>query len=300
MLRCSTLQNVRTFGDSTKTPGQHINDRCYILAQFSENSNLDWAYDLRAALGGGELKYGKYLELRHLIQANQHLWKKVLSGTAEATIVVIENRFYIEAIAYSLASEGAELGHDVAFEDILREAALCMIDHAPIMRLQDLEPTLLSGVIPRCRYQPHQYTPAIVYERIGHKFNDAATFAARAHAIFDLDCLKGAASTNELFQSPHRRALLLDIGAVDRVFDKEHPKSAAMLDEMLTSLEFDRVNSGARQHRISESSSDSHEALQAADFCAGLASEIMMNASDDRERALRSRFRRVIFNGSTR
>ena len=29
---------MKTFGDSTKTPGQHIDDRCYILAQFSEAS----------------------------------------------------------------------------------------------------------------------------------------------------------------------------------------------------------------------------------------------------------------------
>lgn len=134
---------MKTYGDSTKTPGEHIDDRCYILAQFPETVNLDWARDLRGSLGGGELKYQKYLGLRHRIQADKQLWKRVLDGTSEATIVVIENAFYINAIAYRLKEAGAELGHDVTFEEILRGAALCMIEHAPVMRIPDLMPELI-------------------------------------------------------------------------------------------------------------------------------------------------------------
>jgi hypothetical protein len=52
--------------------------------------------------------------------------------------------------------------------------------------------------------------------------------------------------------------------------------------------------------RVSESRSDTNDWLQAADFCAGFASEIMMNATDDRARELRRHFRKVIFNGATR
>jgi hypothetical protein len=40
--------------------------------------------------------------------------------------------------------------------------------------------------------------------------------------------------------------------------------------------------------------------IQAADFAAGFASEIMMNGKDNPERELRQHFRRVIFNGATR
>jgi len=50
----------------------------------------------------------------------------------QRTVVVIENSFYINAIAYRLKEEGADLGHDIRFDALLREAALCMIDHAPI------------------------------------------------------------------------------------------------------------------------------------------------------------------------
>jgi len=285
---------VRTFGDSTKTPGQYIEDRCYILAQFPETTNLDWARDLRAVLGGAELKYQKYLGLRHVVQANKPLWKRVQDGTAEATIVVIENSFYIDAIAYRLVEEGADLSHDVTFEDMLREAALCMIDHAPIMRLPDLIPDLVFRASPT----RHRYTAKTVYGRIGEKFNDATVFAARAHATFDTDDLDRATSTNELFFGPYKHKLLSQFGSIDRVFDTEHPRSAAMLNEMLLSC--DQLASKKPAPHISESSSESNIALQAADFCAGFASEVMMNAVDDRERELRRRFRRVIFNGATR
>lgn len=285
---------MKTFGDSTKTPGQYVDDRCYILAQFPETCNLDWARDLRAALGGGELKYQKYLGFRHRVQANKKLWKQVQGGTAEATIVVIETNFYIDAIAYRLRRQGADLGHDVTFDAILRQAALCMIDHAPIMRIPSLIPDLIAGPMA----QTPGYTAEKVYGRIGEKFNDATVFAARAHAVFDIDDLSDAASTNELFLSPYRRKLLLEFGKIDRVFDEEHPKSAAMLNEMLHS--YDTSSSDVPRARVSESRSDANDWLQAADFCAGFASEIMMNAKDDRERELRRHFRKVIFNGATR
>ena len=288
---------MKTFGDSTKTPGDHIDDRCYILAQFQERSELDWARDLRAALVARELKYQKYLALRQKIQADKKLWKRVQDGTAEATVVVIENSFYINAIAYRLKTEGADLGHDVTFAAILRQAALCMIDHAPVMRIPDL----MSGMIRFPGARPHrlpEYTAETIYGRIGEKFNDATVFAARAHAAFDIDALARAASTNELFLSPHRPALLSQFHDIERVFDNEHPKSAAMLNEMFRG--YDQRSHNATVTRVSETSSDSNDWLQAADFCAGFASEIMMNEVNDRERALRRHFRKVIFNGVAR
>lgn len=285
---------MKTFGDSTKTPGQHVDDRCYILAQFAESSNLEWARDLRAGLGGGELKYQKYLGLRHKIQSNKKLWDRVHAGTAEATIVVIENSFYINAIAYRLKAEGADLGHDITFDALLREAALCMIDHAPIMRIPDLIPDLLTDHA----LKSSPYNSETVYGRIGEKFNDATVFAARAHAAFDIDDLSRAASTNELFLSPYRRQLLFEVDKIDRVFDEEHPKSAAMLNEIFGS--YDAKSNSTPVTRVSEERSDANDWLQAADFCAGFASEIMMNSSDNRERELRRHFRRVIFNGATR
>jgi hypothetical protein len=285
---------MKTFGDSTKTPGQHIDDGCYILAQFPETTNLDWARDLRGVLGGDELKYQKYLGLRHRVQSDKKLWERVQAGTAEATIVVIENSFYINAIAYRLKEQGAELGHDVTFDALLREAALCMIDHAPIMRIPDLIPDLITDPTANRRV----YSSEVIYGRIGEKFNDAAVFAARAHAAFDIDDLSRAASTNEMFLSPYRRRLLFEVDKIDRVFDEEHPKSAAMLNEIFGS--YDAKSKHTPVTRVSESRSDSNDWLQAADFCAGFASEIMMNAANDRERELRRHFRKVIFNGATR
>ena len=285
---------MKTYGDSTKTPGEHIDDRCYVLAQFPETVNLDWARDLRASLGGGELKYQKYLGLRHKVQAYKQLWNRVLDGTSEATIVVIENAFYINAIAYRLREAGADLGHDVTFEGILREAALCMIDHAPIMRIPDLIPEIAFPGITKSRC----YNAQSVFTSIGAKFSDAAVFAARAHATFDMDDLGRAASTNELFLAPFRTKLRFEVDQIDRTFDTEHPKSAAVLNEIFGS--YDERSNNTHIPRISESRSDSNDWLQAADFCAGIASEMMMNAANDRERELRRHFRRVIFNGATR
>jgi hypothetical protein len=250
--------------------------------QFPETSNLDWARDLRAVLGGGELKYQKYLGLR--TQSNQtRSCGSVQQGTAEASIVVI-NSFYIHAIAYRLAEEGADLSHDVTFEAILREAALCMIDHAPVMRIPDLISDLIADPVTRTR----AYSSEMVYRRIGEKFNDAAVFAARAHASFDMDDLSRAVSTNELFLAPYRRRLQFEVGNIDRVFDEEHPKSAAMLNEIFGS--YDERSRNTPVTGISESRSDLNDWLQAADFCAGFASEIMMNAGNDRERDFRRHF----------
>ncbi len=289
---------MKTFGDSTKTPGEHVDDRCYILAQFSERSNFDWARDLRAALGGSELKYLQYLSLRHRVQANKELWKRVQQGTTEATIVVIENSFYIDAIAYKLLREGADLGHDVTSATILRDAALCMISHAPVMQIPNLIPNFTFPLSADLGIPGAEYTPETVYRRIGSKFNDATVFAARAHAAFDIECLSKAASTNEMLLSPHRRVFMSQFADVDRVFDNEHPKSAAMLNEMLNAYAVRSSNNLTT--RISESCSESNDALQAADFTAGFASEIMMNAAEDRERDLRRHFRKVIFNGAMR
>lgn len=286
---------MKTFADSTKTPGQHVGDRCYILAQLPEDASLDWACELRVGLDGGELKYERYLSLRHRIQANTALWKRVQAGTAEATIVVIENRFYIHAIAYSLISQGADLEHDVSFNDILKDAVLCMIHHAPIMRLQDLDPELMAGPPIRA----HSYTPELIYKSIGSKLNDAAVFAARANAAFDIDLLDIAATTNELCLGPFKHAFVRNSRGMERVFDREHPKSAAMLNDMFVSYDA-RSNNLQPTWVVSESSSESHDALQAADFCAGFASELMMNATDDREKELRRHFRRVIYNGAVR
>ena len=85
--------------------------------------------------------------MRHKVQSNKKLWKRVQNGTAEATIVVVENKFYIDAIAYRLAKAGADLGHDVNFKAMMREAALCMIEHAPVMRLPDV----MRGSAPRLK-----------------------------------------------------------------------------------------------------------------------------------------------------
>lgn len=283
---------MKTYGDSTKTPAGHLDDRCYILAQFPESSNLDWARDLRSFLGGGELKYKSYLELRHRVQSNRKLWGRVQSGTSEATVVVIENAFYIEAIMYRLQNEGADLGHDVGFEDMLRLAALCMIDHTPIMRLRDLTEDFMHG--PAARFAG--YDPESVLERIGQKFSDAVVFAARANASFDIDALDRAASTNDLFLSPHKPRLNSELGRIERVFDNEHPKSAALLNEMMVAAN-PSIGTGPR---VSESDSSSIDALQAADFTAGYACEIMMNELNDREKALRRHFRKVIYNGASR
>jgi hypothetical protein len=180
----------------------------------------------------------------------------------------------------------------VSFDDMLKQAALCMIAHAPVMRIPEVIPDLVSCVT------HFAYTPEIVYERVGSKFNDAAMFASRAHASFDIDALERASSTNELVLAPHRNRLFFEVNRMDRVFDKEHPRSAAMLNELFSC--YDTAVRATPHDRVSEAESASSDELQAADFSAGYASEIMMNATDSPERELRRHFRRVIFNGAVR
>ena len=102
-----------------------------------------------------------------------------------------------------------------------------MIDHAPIMRFQDVASSEFA-----VRASMKAVTAESVYSRIGEKFSDATVFAARSHATFDLEELEKVASTNEMFMSPFQRKLHRSLLGSERVFDTEHPKSALVLNDI--------------------------------------------------------------------
>lgn len=293
---------MRTFGDSTKTPGEFVTDKSYILAQLPEDSNVDWARDLRAQLGGAELKFKEYLELRHKIQAKTQLWKRVLEGTAAATVVVIENNFYIQAMYLALTEEGAELGEDYGIDELLRKAARLMVEWSPALKIPDP----LEETVPYLDRSSVFRSPDNILKRIGGEFRDAVVFAARSEAATcDEEPTRSIWTPVYSLTSSYRRRILARSRSVERVFDEEHKASADVLNELLTGADMydvlsDNTASYLRTPLVTEASSHSSDFLQGADFCAGFASEIMMNAANDRERAVRQHFRRVIYNGSSK
>lgn len=254
-------------------------------------------------MGGDELKFKKYLELRHRIHAKTGLWKRVLEGTSTATVVVIENNFYIQAMYIALKEQGAEMGEDYGLDDLLRQAARLMVEWSSVLQFPDP----LEETAPYFDFDRKSIfrSPDHILKRIGGEFRDAVVFSARSEAATCDDAKSDVWTPVYALTSPYRRRILTRYANVHRVFDEEHKASAHVLNELLSGQDlYDVMSDNTGTHLpsavVTESPSHSSDFLQAADFCAGFASEIMMNELNDRERALRRHFRRVVFNGRNR
>lgn len=288
-----------TFGDATSTPEGPL--RRYILAQFPDDAPLDWVSEVRSLCVVDELKWKAFQLRRERLQAKKDLWSRIYKSMRSATIVVINPQETERAVRTELESQGAEEGTDFNQKDLIGRCATALIGDTPVAYLPNQLSRIL-GLYPENLYLSFdKFTPEKIKDRIGGTLQDAKVFAARAHATFDLDSLRGfRRSTTDAFTNPGASVVLQELLSTQRGFDIEHPKSSEVLNEAAD------IIAGAladvltlpgeltEQPLVTEYDSKNIDQLQAADIAAGWAHELIALGN---ERALGDTFGKVLING---
>lgn len=280
-----------TYGDASVTEGGRL--RKYVLAQFRADANLEWVRD--------ELKYRDFTAARPRLRARRELWARVENGVGQATVIVIDPQPYDVALREVLRDEriGPPEGFDERF--IVDECATALIRDTPIAYL----PSELMKAVPWTRFMPigslYNFAPDEIRRRIGRGLREAMIFAARAHAMFDLDTVqRHVEATPLIYRSPVVQVTLAELLSTARVFDKENQETVDVLNEAAEEIAKNLAEgiladeNVTSQPLVTEIDSRQIDHIQAADIAAGWARE-MLELSDIR--FLAGRFECVWVNG---
>jgi hypothetical protein len=295
------------YGDSS-----HTADGKYIIATFRADANLSWVIDLRSFFQIAELKYSHYApqERRYQVQANAALYRNVIRGLSEAEITIIDQERYVWSEYLRLRDSGAEVGNDFTYRDILNAAAQKMLRDSPFGLRDELESlpamqrrdSVWDYTSTELQELPRQDLSNI-HRRAGGKYKDAIILSARAHSML---------SPSEFFElkwmaeNPYMRGSLASrmekAASIGHVFDHEHGKSLPVLNELVSKI---AQASGVPYHAamvlslrepVREEASHLTDHVQAADFAAGWAAELLLSTDSD-FRALAAKVRWVSVNG---
>jgi hypothetical protein len=250
-----------------------------------------------------ELKWRDYRNRREYVLSNRELSQKVLSGLEQAELTIIDLPMYRRITVIDLIDQGAEAGHDFDLTIINELTARRMISESPLGRLSHLEDELEGISFTYFREGKPSPTPAELQARAGGKLTDAVVLAARAHSMLSpSETMEVVLAFGGGAYGPSSLAGALDIvKSMGRAFDVEHEKSLPILNELV-----DRVARAARlptfvvsrgrERAVSEEASHMTDHMQAADFAAGWAADLLLATNGD-YRALAKRFRWVGVNG---
>jgi hypothetical protein len=288
-----------TFGDATFSSGDAMSK--YILAQLPDDVSLDWLSDVRLLLGASELKSTLFLDRLEYIKSKTELWSRVETSMRSATVIVIDPENIENDLRQVWDSEGAEEGVDFDQRDLISDCAIQLIRGTPVAYLPNQLSEML-GLYPQDLYLSFdKFSPWQIKQRLGGKLRDAKIFAARAHAIFDVEALTSQRySTGDVFKSPRTSVVFRELLSTQRGFDIEHLKSVSVLNdaaETIASALGDVLTLPEKlidNPLVKEYDSRDFEYLQAADIAAGWARKLVALGDI---RALGYRFGRVIING---
>jgi hypothetical protein len=289
-----------TYADSTNTGGEGLL-RKYVLAQYRSDANHEWVRELRRLLVKDELKYEHFRGARPKLMHDRSLWGRIEAGVAQATVIIIDPEGVMEVLRAHYLGQDAEPGIDFTDDDLHEKCATALIAGTPIAYL----PYELVRVTPWSMFLPignlHSFAPSEIQKEIGPGLRDAKVFAARAHAMFDVvQNDRTVATTRDVIRSPLARVLLYEVIATQRMFDKEHPRSADLLDHAVQQIAETMLDdlpvweNGGEERRIQEVDSRAIDEIQAADITAGWARELLELGN---LRGLADRFGRVYVNG---
>jgi hypothetical protein len=296
------------YGDSTRT-----GDNKYVLACFRADANLGWVVELRSFLNISELKYRDYLPRRQHVASNARLQANLNKGLAEAELTVVDVERY-KALAYvDLLDRGAEPGGDfdlstlneMAADDMLRDSPFSlqseeMYDGLSVDRIhQTLDRQSLSDAL----QELPDFDPQAIRHRAGGKLRDVQVLTARAHSMLSPSEFRELRLTIGLPMYRGSFARNLErIKKLAHVFDVEHSKSVPLLNELVGQI---AEVSGVPRHLaahlasskpIREACSTSSDHIQAADFAAGWAGDLLVATNNDL-RTLARQVRWVTLNG---
>ncbi len=266
-----------SFGDATTTEGP---SRCYVLAQVRDTTSADCVLEVRSRLKLPELNWEAFRTHRPQLRADASLWSRIEDSLGQATLI-IEDRDLESHISFlELADErGNGFGYDWGDKDILERRSRAIIARSPVAYLRDS----LARALPDAPIRIgslDEFTPETIRQKIGPGIRQAAVFAARAHAVFDVDGLRldrTTRTTQDAFTSPYAPLVLTEVLASRRTFDTEDPKTIEVLNsasEAIAEALGPTIQASA-ERLVQEWSSRELDQLQAADVAPGWARELI-------------------------
>lgn len=291
------------YGDSS-----HTADGKYIIASFRADANLGWVVDLRTFLNIPELKYKQYapLEKRNHVAANRPLYRNVITGLSAAELTIIDREKYSQKAQMRYTSKGATLGEDFGLSDVFADAARDMILDSPLgIQVNQIGSPMMQRMF-RAKAQLQELPAShvtTIHERSGGKLKDAIVISARAHSMLSPTEFQ---ELRDIAKYPYMQGMFAEnknrAAKLGHVFDHEHPKSLPILNELVSRL---AQASGIPCHvaatlrlkgPVREESSATSDHIQAADFAAGWAADLLTSTDSD-FRALAAKVRWVSVNG---
>lgn len=294
------------YSDSTKT-----GDNKYVLASFRADANLGWVVDLRSFLNLAELKYRDYLPQKQRVASHARIQTHLNKGIAEAELTVIDVTRYVGYAYVDLVNQGAEPLGDFDLSTLHRMAADDMLLDSPFsLRRDEMHsgfPTDSSLVRQRCFRGALQelpdFDPSEIRRRAGGKLRDVQVLAARAYSMLspsEYQELRFLACEPRVGFGLRRN--IERIKKLAHFFDTEHTKSLPLLNELVGQIaEVSGIPSRlasvlTSKTPVREASSTTSDHIQAADFAAGWASDLLVSTNND-FRALARQVRWVTLNG---
>jgi hypothetical protein len=259
--------------------------------------------DLRSFLDLKELKWRDYRGRREYVQSNRDLTQRVHRGLEEGELTIIDLPMYRRITVLDLIDQGAEAGHDYDLTILNDLTARRIISESPLGRLSHLEDQLEDVPFTYFSHRAPSSGLAEIQTRAGGKLTDAIVLAARAHSMLSpSETMEVVLAFGGGAYGPGNLGGALDIvKSMGRAFDVEHEKSIPILNELV-----DRVARAARlptfvvsrgrERAVFEEASHVTDHMQAADFAAGWAADLLLATNGD-YRGLAKRFRWVGVNG---
>jgi hypothetical protein len=294
------------YGDSTKT-----GDKKYLLASFRADANLGWVVDLRSFLNLSELKYKDYLPKRQLVASNARIQANLNRGLAEAELTIIDISRYMNYAIVDLIDQGAEPFGDFDMSTIHEMAADDMLRDTPFsLRSAEAYHLFPSNVSPMARRsisnafeELPDFNPSELRRRAGGKLRDVQVLAARANSMLspsEYQELRFLACEPGLGGGIPRN--IERIKKLAHIFDTEHAKSLPLLNELVgqiaqvSGIPSQLATRLVQNAPVREASSTTFDHIQAADFAAGWAGDLLVATNND-FRTLARQVRWVTLNG---
>lgn len=291
-----------TYADARETSGRGV-ARKYVMAQFQDDADLHWVGRLRVRLAQDELKYKSFdLPTRRQVKSSDSdLYKAVENGIAQATVIVVDPEPFALLSELQYKEQHAIAGHDFTRADITRDCAVAILAGTPIAYLPEKLTLCSSSRLFFPAISLNGFAPEELLARVGG-LHGAKVLAARSQAMFDVQRSSVINhAVPDLIVSPLRDLVFKEILSTARTFDKEHPDSINVLNEAADVISGSLAGSPwfqavqrSPEPLVRESDSRAIDHLQAADFAAGWAGDMLEFQGP---RTLVNSFRRVIVNG---
>lgn len=252
----------------------------YVVARYPDYADTSWVEELRR-LGNTDELHGvqSFVSLR---QADRALRARVDLGVSNATVFVIDVNRVRGGLWLHFANEGCIPDLQMPTPVFFRHCAAHILAQSPLADL----PRRICSIDPLCTTQELESIRGFSVRELVHqchgRVKHAAVLAARGDAMFEAPTLRALETRiGDAFTSLRSPEILNEVVHARHRFDRELPKSIPILQrahdvlaESLHSLQLSGEHTPDAQ-AIAELDSRESPHLQAADFAAAIAREII-------------------------